>query len=104
MARGVRLLGGEHAGAVILEQRYGYAGGYARSVERPAKMLAGMAAANGKTMMFDHLVIERGGHVVLLGEWRRTLAFAAVQETGHLPRPPRAALRGAADHDGVGTG
>ena len=67
-------------------------------------MLAGVPAADRQAVMREHFVIERIDQGELLGERRRALARAGREITRHLSGKPRPALRGAADHDGVGAG
>src|SRR6185437_14046314 len=99
-----RLFGGEYARAMRFQRlgRSARRGGGA--IERPAEMLARMAATDAHTVMRDHLVVKRGGDGMLLCERRRVLAHAGLEEARDLAGKPRTALRAAPDHDGIGAG
>src|SRR5262249_12613810 len=97
-------LGGQHALAMgfqrWLERRRRRGGG----IEAPAKMLAGMPADNRDAVMRQHLVVKRRDQRLLNGKRRFLAVVAAGEIAGDLSRQPRPPLRGASDHDRVGTG
>ena len=97
-----RIVGGQHALAVSLEEADRRARGLGGGIERPAEMLARMAAADGDAVMREHLVVELDDDGELRRERRRALAPAGCEIAGDLARQPRAALRGAADHHRIG--
>ena len=53
-----RIVGRQHPGAMRLEHGIGYSCGLGRSTERPAEMLARMAAADGAAVVREHLVVK----------------------------------------------
>src|SRR6185295_6817736 len=99
-----RQLGSQHALAMGFQQSLGCARGGGGGIEAPAEMLAGMAAANRDAVMRQHLVIERRDECLLNGKRRLLAVVAAGEIAGDLSGQPRPPLRGASDHDRVGTG
>src|SRR6185437_11313535 len=89
---------------MFFENVIGDARGCRRGVERPGKVLARMTAADPDAVMREHFVVKRGDQRELLGERRRTRAFAAIEMTCELSGKPRLALCCATNHDRVGAG
>src|SRR5262249_48073043 len=101
-ARGI--VGGQDQAALSLEGARRNARGLCRRIQRPAQMLAGMAAADRMAMVRQHFVVELLDQRELDGERRRALARPTGQPAGNLSGQPWTALRGTPDHDRVGAG
>src|SRR5262249_57461345 len=86
-----------------LEHGVGCTGGLGRGIERPAEMLARMAAADGAAVVREHLVVKAINDGELDGERRRAFAPADAQVAADLSRQPRTALGSTPDHHPVGT-
>src|SRR5690242_12982944 len=80
-----------------------HAGGCRGAIQRPAKMLAHMAASDAEAMMVKHFIIEHIDQVKLLAKRWTALTRARREITRNLPRQPRPALRRTTNHDGVST-
>src|SRR6516225_7811432 len=87
-----------------LEYGIGYSCGLGRYIERPAEMLARMAAADGAAVVREHLVVEAIDDRELDGERRCAFGLAHGKVAADLPCQPRTALGGTPDHHRVGTG
>src|SRR6202035_3567456 len=75
-----------------------------RVLQRPEKMLAGVAQSDAQAIVMANLVIECSD----IGElqrkrWRR-FGDPAIETAPDLPGQPGLALRAAADHDRIGAG
>src|SRR5262249_41246369 len=82
----------------------GYCCGLGRSTERPAEMLARVAAADGAAVVREHLLVKAVDDGELDGERRCAFGPADAKVASDLPRQPPAALGGTPDHPRVGTG
>src|SRR5262249_11097177 len=87
-----------------LEHGIGYPCSLGRSIERPAEMLARMAAADGAAVVREHLVIKAIDDRELDGERRYAFGPADGKVAADLPRQPWTALGGTPDHQRIGTG
>src|SRR5258708_36293233 len=87
-----------------LEHGIGYSCGLGRSTERPAEVLACMAAADGAPVVREHLVVKAIDDRELDGERRCAFGPADGKVAADLPPQPRTALGGTPHHHRVGTG
>ena len=71
-----RILGGQHAVAVKLEDGSGRGDRLGRGIKRPAQMLARVAPADRNAMVGEQFVVERLHNIGLRLQRRRTLAPA----------------------------
>src|SRR5260221_7910392 len=98
-----RLIGSQHAASVRLQYLNGCFGRDGCRVERPTKMLASVAATDRLTVMVQHFLIEGVDQLELFTYGWRRFKSATCEITRNLSRKPRTSLRGAADHDCIGT-
>src|SRR3989442_13780370 len=92
-----RIVGRQHPGAMRLEHGIGYICGLGRSTERPAEMLARMAAADVAAVVREHLVVKAVDDRELDGERRCAFRPAAGKGAADPPPQPRPALGGTPD-------
>src|SRR5262245_34076072 len=87
-----------------LERGVGCTRGLGCGIERPAEMLARMAAADGAAVVREHLVVKAIDDRELDGERRYAFWPADGKIAADLPRQPWTAADGTPDHHRVGAG
>src|SRR5262245_63758676 len=88
---------------MCLERGVGCTRGLGGGIERPAEMLARMAAADGAAVVREHLVVKAINDGELDGERRCAFTPADAKVAADLSRQPRTALGNTPDHHRVGT-